>query len=55
MYNVFEIDYNGRCYSVGKSENPTEAKKLANKAYINSNREYPVFVENGEKVVYHRQ
>lgn len=54
MYKAFEIDYNDRVYIVGESENLTEAKKMANKAYKNSNGEFTVFVEDGEKVVYNR-
>lgn len=55
MYKVFEIDYYGRSHSVGESDNLTEAKKKANKAYKKSNGEYPVFVSDGTKVVYNRQ
>ena len=55
MYKLFEIDYYGKSHSVGESDNLTEAKKQANKAYKKSNGEYPVFVSDGTKVVYNRQ
>lgn len=55
MYKAFEIDYHNRSHIIGESENLAEAKKMANKAYRKSNGEFPVFVENGEKVVYNRQ
>lgn len=54
MYKVFEVDYCDRSYKLGESENLTEAKKIANKAYKNSNGEYPVFIVDDKKVVYNR-
>lgn len=55
MYRVFEIDYYGRSYSAGESDNLTEAKKKANRVYKNRNGEYTVFVSDGAKVVYNKQ
>lgn len=55
MYKAFEIDYHGKAHNIGESEYLTEAKKKANRAYKNSNGEYPVFVSDGTKVVYSRQ
>lgn len=55
MYTVFEIDYYSRSYTIGESEDLKEAKRIANNAYKKSNCEYPVFVSDGEKVVYSRQ
>ena len=54
MYKVFEEDYCARSYKLGESENLTEAKRIANKAYKNSNGEYPVFIVGDEKVVYNK-
>lgn len=55
MYKAFEIDYYGKSHNIGESENLTEAKGIANKAYKNRDGEYPVFVSDGEKVVYNRK
>ena len=55
MYKVFEVDYYDKSYNIGESEDLTEAKKLANKAYKNSNGEYTVFVSDGTNVVYNRK
>lgn len=51
-YSAFCVDYNGRCYRVGQSNNQFEAIKMAIRAHRESKGEYPCFVEDGEKVVY---
>lgn len=51
-YSAFCVDYNGRCYRVGQSNNQFEAIKMAIHAHRESKGEYPCFVEDGEKVVY---
>lgn len=55
MFKVFEIDYHDRCYLIGEADDFITAKKIANEAYKKSNGEYPVFVEDGEKVVYNKK
>ena len=53
-YSAFSIDYNGRCYRVGQSDNQFEAIKMALHAYREPKGEYPCFVEDGEKVVFNK-
>lgn len=54
-YSAFSIDYNGKCYRVGQSDNRLEAIKIALRAFRESKGEYPCFVEDGEKVIFNKR
>lgn len=55
MYKLFEVDYNDRSHFVRQFDDLKEAKRIGNKTYKNSNGEYPVFIEDGENVVWNKK
>ena len=52
MYNVYEVDYHERSWKKGSAKTLEEAKKIASKAFKESNGEFPVFIEDGKGVVF---
>ena len=52
-YTVFEIDYHGRCYKLGKTETLKEACAMERKALKRSHGEFPTFSTDGKQQVTH--
>lgn len=44
MFEVYEIDYHGRAWLVGKAETLKAARSMARTALKESNGEFPTFI-----------
>lgn len=51
MLKVYEVDYLGRAWLVGKADTLSEAKKIARSALKKSKREFPCFITDGTKCI----
>ena len=51
MLKVYEVDYHGRAWLIGKAETITEAKKIARSALKKSKHEYPCFITDETKCI----
>lgn len=51
-FTVYEIDYHDRCWTIGTFDTIQEAKKLARKAFKQTNGEFPTFIMHDGKEVW---